>query len=105
MFFTPAPVTLVASMMLSALPMYRANRGRHALASLRERLPLKRGIGMIVAKGCMDAMRPGQWIPGPRRIRVRFGEPVRFGTVGNDREGWDTIAGELERRVRALKPS
>lgn len=135
-FFTHAPVTLFASMMLNALPMYRANRGRHALKELRERLvgepcayilfpegarsrtgemlPLKSGIGMIVAgtsvpvvpcwlEGCMDAMRPGQWVPRPRRICVRVGEPVCFEGAGNDREGWDAIAGELERRIRALK--
>lgn len=37
-FFESAPVSLFASMMLNALPMHRANRGRHALADLRKRL-------------------------------------------------------------------
>lgn len=70
-FFERASSTFFASLMLNALPMYRANRGRHALADLRDRLladpcafilfpegartrtgdmqPFKGGLGMIVA--------------------------------------------------------
>ncbi|MBL0870858.1 MAG: 1-acyl-sn-glycerol-3-phosphate acyltransferase [Phycisphaerales bacterium] len=70
-FFENGPVSLFASMMLNALPMHRANRGRHALADLRSRLveepcayilfpegarsrtgemlKVKAGIGMMVA--------------------------------------------------------
>lgn len=71
-FFDSPQVSLFAALMLNALPMYRANRGRHALAELRERLvgepcgyilfpegarsrtgamlPVKSGIGMLVAE-------------------------------------------------------
>lgn len=137
-FFTHAPVTLFAALMLNALPMYRSHRGHHSLRVLRERLvgepcayilfpegarsrtgemlPLKSGIGMIIAgtnvpvvpcwlDGCMAAMRPGQWLPRPRKIRVRVGQPVSFEGTSNTREGWDAIAAELERRIRALRPA
>lgn len=136
-FFENAPVTLFASLMLNALPMHRANRGRHALKELRERLigepcsfilfpegarsrtgemlPVKSGIGMIVAEtsvpvvpcwleGCFHAMRPNQKLPRPRRIRVHVGEPVRFAQSPNTRDGWDHIATTLEERIRALRP-
>lgn len=136
-FFDRVSVTFFASMMLNALPMYRANRGRHALQELRERLvgepcsyilfpegarsrtgemlPVKSGIGMIVAgtevpvvpcwlDGCFAAMSPNQKLPRPRKIRVFVGEPVVFKDAPNAREGWDLIAGTLEQRIRALQP-
>ena len=136
-FFESPPVTLFASMMLNALPMYRANRGRHALAELRERLvnepcsyilfpegarsrtgemlPVKSGIGMIIAgtnvpivpcwlEGCFEAMKPGQFVPRPRKIRVFCGEPVAFPDQPNKREGWDHISQTLEARIKALRP-
>ena len=136
-FFESPPVTFFASMMLNALPMYRANRGRHALAELRERLvsepcsyilfpegarsrtgemlPVKSGIGMIIAgtnvpivpcwlDGCFEAMKPGQFVPRPRKIRVFCGEPVSFPDQPNKREGWDNISQTLEARIKALKP-
>lgn len=136
-FFESPHVTFFASMMLNALPMYRANRGRHALAELRERmvnepcsyilfpegarsrtgemLPVKSGIGMIIAgtsvpivpcwlDGCFEAMKPGQILPRPRKIRVFCGEPVSFAEQPNTREGWDHIAQTLEARIKALRP-
>lgn len=136
-FFETAPVTFFASLMLNALPMYRANRGRHALAELRERmvrepcsyilfpegarsrtgdlLPVKSGIGMIVAgtsvpvvpcwlDGCFRALRPDTRLPRPARITVHVGPPVSFADTPNDRSGWDTVALALESRIRALKP-
>jgi 1-acyl-sn-glycerol-3-phosphate acyltransferase len=70
-FFERASSSFFAALMLNALPMYRANRGRHALADLRARLigdpcgyilfpegarsrtggvqPFRGGVGMIVA--------------------------------------------------------
>lgn len=83
-FFDNAPVTLFASLMLNALPMHRSNRGRHALADLRERLvsepcsyilfpegarsrtgemlPVRSGIGMMVAG--LDVPVVPCWIDG-----------------------------------------
>jgi 1-acyl-sn-glycerol-3-phosphate acyltransferase len=134
-FFDSPPVSMFASLMLNALPMYRANRGRHALAELRERLvsepcgfllfpegarsrdgkmlPVKAGLGMIVAgtpvpvvpcwlDGCFDAMRPGQVVPRPKKIKLSVGESVSFESVSNERAGWEVIAQELETRMRAL---
>jgi 1-acyl-sn-glycerol-3-phosphate acyltransferase len=136
-FFETPAVTMFASLMLNALPMYRANRGRHALIELRERLvgepcafvlfpegarsrdgemlPVKSGIGMIVGgtdvpivpcwlEGCFQAMPPKVFVPRPRKISVHVGEPVRFPQAGNNREGWDLIAKELEIRIRGLRP-
>ncbi len=136
-FFESVPVTLFASLMLNALPMHRANRGRHALKELRERLigepcafilfpegarsrtgemlPVKSGIGMIVAEtsvpvvpcwleGCFEAMRPNQKLPRPRRIRVHVGSAERFADVSNGREGWDRVSAVLEARIRGLRP-
>lgn len=137
-FFETPVVTMFASLMLNALPMYRSNRGRHALKELRERLvgepcgfvlfpegarsrdgemlPVKAGIGMIVGgtdvpivpcwlDGCFEAMPPNKVLPRPRKISVYVGEPVRFPQAGNDREGWDLIARDLETRIRGLRPA
>jgi 1-acyl-sn-glycerol-3-phosphate acyltransferase len=60
-FFTRTPVTLFASAMLNALPMYRANRGLHALRELRERL---------VGEGCV-------YILFPEGARSRTGEMLK----------------------------
>jgi 1-acyl-sn-glycerol-3-phosphate acyltransferase len=83
-FFETPVVTMFASFMLNALPMYRANRGRHALKELRERLvsepcgfvlfpegarsrdgdmlPVKAGIGMII--GGTDVPVVPCWLEG-----------------------------------------
>lgn len=134
--FFDTPAHSVFSMVtLNALPMHRANRGRHALDDLRHRMvsepcsyilfpegkrsrdgnlnPFRPGIGMILAEtdvpvvpcwlgGCFEAWKPTTFIPRPRQIVARVGEPVRFSGMKNDREGWEGIAAELDRRVRAL---
>jgi 1-acyl-sn-glycerol-3-phosphate acyltransferase len=74
------------------------------------------GIGMIVAgtnvpivpaylDGCFAAMPPGRRLPRPAPIVLRFGAPLSFGMVENDRAGWRQIASELESAVRALIPT
>ena len=75
----------------------------------------KPGLGMLVAgtsvpvvpcylEGCFEALRPNQWLPWPRRIRLTIGEPVSFESVANEREGWALIAETMESRVRELAP-
>jgi 1-acyl-sn-glycerol-3-phosphate acyltransferase len=136
-FFETPGVTMFSSVMLNALPMYRANRGRHALKELRERLvgepcafilfpegarsrdgemlPVKSGVGMIVAgtpvpvipcwlEGPFRAMRPKQVVPRPKKIEVFVGEPVSFERAPEGREGWDEVARTLEARIKALRP-
>ena len=71
------------------------------------------GIGMLVAgtnvpvvpaylDGCFAAMPPEARLPRPTPISLRFGAPVAFGTVANDRDGWREVAATLEKQVRAL---
>lgn len=136
-FFDSPAVSMFASLMLNALPMYRANRGRHALAELRERLvnepcgfllfpegarsrdgemlPVKAGLGMIVAgtkvpvvpcwlEGCFQAMKPGQLVPRPKKISMHVGPAVSFESVSNDRAGWEEVARQLEGRIKGLRP-
>jgi 1-acyl-sn-glycerol-3-phosphate acyltransferase len=73
----------------------------------------KAGIGMLVAgtkvpivpchlTGCHEAWPPGAHFPLPRKISIRIGDPVSFGSIADDRAGWHSVAGELEQRVRAL---
>jgi 1-acyl-sn-glycerol-3-phosphate acyltransferase len=79
-------------------------------------LPFKPGLGMLIAgtdvpvvpchlQGCYDALPADCKIPRPRRITVRIGEPVAFGEVKNNREGWKHIASELQSRVKSLDPN
>ena len=71
------------------------------------------GIGMLVAgtnvpvvpawlEGCFAAMPPESKLPRPRAISLRFGRPLSFAEVANDRAGWREVAGVLEGAVRAL---
>jgi 1-acyl-sn-glycerol-3-phosphate acyltransferase len=74
----------------------------------------KAGIGMIVAatpvpvipcylRGTYNAWPPNsRWPKRGARIAVRIGTPVQFESVMNDREGWQQIAGDLERAVGSL---
>jgi 1-acyl-sn-glycerol-3-phosphate acyltransferase len=73
----------------------------------------KNGLGMLVAgtsvpvipchlRGCFEALRPNQRLPRPLHIRVTLGAPLVFENVANDRAGWESIGGEVERAVRAL---
>lgn len=144
-FFSSPPISIFASLMLNALPMHRAGKGkpdgaasgRHALNELRSRLvsepcgfilfpegarsrdgemlPVKSGIGMLVAQtdvpvvpcwleGCFRAMPPDVKVPRPRAIHVHVGEPVRFGDAPNSREGWDRVSRTLEERIVGLRP-
>jgi 1-acyl-sn-glycerol-3-phosphate acyltransferase len=73
----------------------------------------KAGIGMLVAgakipvvpcylSGSHEAWPAHSKLPKPRRISVHVGEPVSFEATADERGGWESIAAELERRVRAL---
>jgi 1-acyl-sn-glycerol-3-phosphate acyltransferase len=75
--------------------------------------PFKTGLGMIVAgadvpvvpcflEGPFAALRAGQWLPRPRKIRAAFGPPLRFAHLGPERSSWETIAAEVERAVQGL---
>ncbi len=75
--------------------------------------PFKEGVGMLVAgtpvpvipcrfTGTFEAMPPGRWIPRWRRIRLTVGVPLRFDAVPHSREGWWTVAREVERAVAGL---
>jgi len=74
------------------------------------------GIGMIVAgtnvpivpawlDGCFAAMPPGSRFPRPAAISLRFGAPLTFADIPNERAGWKTVAADLERAVKALAPT
>ena len=41
-------------------------------------------------------------VPRFRPITLRVGEPLRFGSVTNDRDGWTQIADQAEAAVRGL---
>jgi 1-acyl-sn-glycerol-3-phosphate acyltransferase len=71
------------------------------------------GIGMIVAgtnvpvvpaylDGCFVAMPPKTKFPRPAAISLRFGAPMTFAGVADDRAGWRSLASDLETAVRAL---
>jgi 1-acyl-sn-glycerol-3-phosphate acyltransferase len=75
----------------------------------------KAGIGMLVAgakvpvvpchlSGCDRAWPPHSRFPAPKKISIRIGEPISFESTPDTRSGWESIAGELEQRVRALAP-
>lgn len=74
------------------------------------------GLGMIVAgtpvpvvpawlDGCFAAMPPKTRAPRPVPITLRFGPPLTFPGVPDDRAGWKTVAADLENAVKALAPS
>jgi 1-acyl-sn-glycerol-3-phosphate acyltransferase len=76
-------------------------------------LPFKPGIGMMIGgtpipvvpcyiDGAFDALPRDAVLPRPRKISVRIGPPMTFAHHPNTREGWNAIALELERAVRAL---
>lgn len=76
-------------------------------------LPFKPGIGMLVAgtdvpvvpchlSGTFEALPAARWVPRPRRIVLRVGEPVRFASVPNERAGWETVRAEVETRIKEL---
>jgi 1-acyl-sn-glycerol-3-phosphate acyltransferase len=73
----------------------------------------KAGIGMLVAgtpvpvvpcriEGTFRALPPGAILPRPRKVALRFGAPLDFRELPQDREGWTRAAAEVETAVRAL---
>ena len=75
--------------------------------------PFRHGIGMLVAgtpvpvmachlSGTFDAMPPGKTWPRQRAISLRIGAAQQFQSFPNDRNGWRSIAQNLEQTVRAL---
>jgi 1-acyl-sn-glycerol-3-phosphate acyltransferase len=75
--------------------------------------PFRHGIGMLVAAtpvpvipchldGTFHALPPGAQWPRPTQIVLRMGAPLQFAGVPNQREGWETIARDVEQAVRAL---
>jgi 1-acyl-sn-glycerol-3-phosphate acyltransferase len=76
-------------------------------------LSFKPGLGMMVAgtdvpvvpchlSGPFEALPAGRWVPRPRRIVLRVGEPMRFAGVPNDRAGWEVVRAAVEARVKSL---
>jgi 1-acyl-sn-glycerol-3-phosphate acyltransferase len=75
--------------------------------------PFKAGIGMFLAgtdvaavpchiAGAFEAMPADRKLPRAKPVRLSIGEPLNFKDVQNDREGWTTIAQQLESGVRLL---
>ena len=73
----------------------------------------KPGLGMLIAgtnvpvvpchlDGCFRAWTAEQRWPRPRPIRLRIGEPLDFGSVANNKDGWRHVASTAEERVKAL---
>ena len=71
------------------------------------------GLGMLVAGtdvpvvpacigGAFAAFPPHRKLPVPRKLTLRFGEPVQFRTRTNDRAGWIDVARHAEESVRLL---
>lgn len=80
-----------------------------------EMLPFKAGLGMMLAGtnvpvvpcylyGCFEALRPETRWPVRHPIKICIGPPLTFGSVGNNRAGWEQIATDLQAAVRALGP-
>ena len=73
----------------------------------------KPGIGFLVAgtpipvvpcflDGAYRAWPKGAWIPRPRKLTLRIGEPLTFGDVAMVKEGAKMVAGRLEEAVRKM---
>lgn len=80
-----------------------------------ELAPFKPGIGFLTAgtgiavvpchlDGAFRAWPKGAWIPRPRRLTLRIGEPLSFADAEPSKEGAKSVAATLEEKVRALKP-
>jgi len=74
----------------------------------------KPGLGMIVAAsevpvvpcylhGAHAACPANRKMPLPLPLHLRIGAPLTFGSVKNERAGWQEIAGQLEAAVSALR--
>lgn len=75
--------------------------------------PFKSGIGMMVAAtpipvvpchlhGTFEAFPPNSVIPRLQRITLRIGAPLTFSATANNHDGWDEIAGTVEKAVHRL---
>ncbi|HEY8749731.1 MAG TPA: lysophospholipid acyltransferase family protein [Tepidisphaeraceae bacterium] len=75
--------------------------------------PFKPGIGMFLAgtdapavpchiQGAFQAMPPNRRVPRATPISLRIGDPINFKQSPNNREGWTSIARQLEIAVRDL---
>lgn len=75
--------------------------------------PFRKGVGLLLAgrsipvlpaflTGTREVMPKGSRWPRRGTMRLRIGEPVRYADVPDTRDGWKTIAADLEARVRAL---
>ena len=73
----------------------------------------KLGIGWLLAdtsyavvpahiEGAHDAWPKGSKFPKPRRITIRIGAPMVFSATYADRDGYATVARQLEEAVRGL---
>ncbi len=79
-------------------------------------LPFKRGAGFLAValslpvvpayiEGARSALPKGTWLPRPRRLRVRFGTPIRpveWEALPSRKAQCVYVTGELERRVADL---
>lgn len=78
-------------------------------------LKLKAGVGMLTAgldvpvvpawlDGPFRAMPPGTLLPRPAKVTARFGPPLRFADVPNDRDGWQAVLDRVQQAITALAP-
>jgi 1-acyl-sn-glycerol-3-phosphate acyltransferase len=78
-----------------------------------EMAAFKPGIGFLVAgtsipvipcylEGAFRAWPKGAWIPRPRRLSVRIGEPMTFAGMTSDKDGAKSAAARLEEAVKGL---
>jgi 1-acyl-sn-glycerol-3-phosphate acyltransferase len=78
-----------------------------------EMAAFKPGIGFLIAgtdtpvvpcylDGAYRAWPKGKWIPRPRKLTVRIGEPIVFSHETADKEGAKRVASTLEVAVRSL---
>jgi len=76
-------------------------------------LRFKPGVGMLVAgtdapiipchlSGTFEACPAGIILPRPHKIVLRVGEPLRFPSVPNTRDGWQTVITQVEAAIRKL---
>jgi 1-acyl-sn-glycerol-3-phosphate acyltransferase len=75
--------------------------------------PFKAGVGLLALEfglpvlpafihGAHECCRKGRWFPRPGKIRVSFGQPVRYAAMPRDKTNWVRVARDLERRVARL---
>ena len=73
----------------------------------------KAGLGMILAaspipvlpcrlRGTFESLPPNRRWPRPLPIQLTIGQPLSFPETPNNRQGWNTIASQVESAVTAL---